>query len=237
VTATVGYAKRKEKPMIRKFESGATRDTEEGKLDYEGFLSPLVLERYAQFMHLNRTQKDGAVRASDNWQKGIPQDTYMKSMWRHFMAVWKHHRKIGDEEDFETALCALTFNAMGMLHEVLEGKRRPEPYTPALKPKETPYRPGHDDPLGVGPCECEPRRFHEPPALPPHEREIEKLKEMQRWADTISAAVPPPPRERNPNPYATPKQDAMDSTTRCPLCFERSGFHTGFCPTNKEVVK
>ncbi|KKK53952.1 hypothetical protein LCGC14_3089650, partial [marine sediment metagenome] len=32
---------------VRTFDSGANRSSEEGKLDFEGFLSPLVLERYA----------------------------------------------------------------------------------------------------------------------------------------------------------------------------------------------
>ena len=32
---------------IRKFETGATRDTDQGKYDYEGFLSPVVLDRFS----------------------------------------------------------------------------------------------------------------------------------------------------------------------------------------------
>ena len=31
---------------IRKFKSGATRDTNEGKYDYEGFLHPVVIEAF-----------------------------------------------------------------------------------------------------------------------------------------------------------------------------------------------
>ena len=91
--------------------------TEEGKLDFEGFLSPLVIERYAQYMHSHRLQSDGKLRESDNWQKGIPLSAYMKSMWRHFFSVWKQYRaKNIQEED----LCALLFNVMGMLHETLK---------------------------------------------------------------------------------------------------------------------
>lgn len=103
---------------VRTFDTGATRDTEHGKLDYEGFLSPLVLKRFAEYMHDHRTQKDGTLRDSDNWQKGIPRDAYMKSGWRHFMDWWAAHRGVG-EVDPETALCALIFNAMGYLHELL----------------------------------------------------------------------------------------------------------------------
>ncbi len=106
---------------VRKFNTGATRDSEEGKLDYEGFLSPLALERYAKYMHSHRKQSDGQMRASDNWQKGIPLDAYMKSLWRHLVEVWTLHRKPTfdlDEEAQEEALCAVIFNAFGYLHEV-----------------------------------------------------------------------------------------------------------------------
>lgn len=101
---------------MRHFESGATRDTNEGKLDYEGFLHPSVLERYAQYMHKNRVQSDGNLRDSDNWQKGIPKDVYMKSMFRHFMDVWAAHRSSGPIQEH---LCALLFNVMGYLFEDL----------------------------------------------------------------------------------------------------------------------
>jgi len=36
---------------IRKFDTGATRDTNEGKYDYEGILSPTVIKRYAEYMN------------------------------------------------------------------------------------------------------------------------------------------------------------------------------------------
>ena len=105
---------------MRIFESGATRDDDEGKYDYEGFLSPYVLERYAQYMHENRKQADGKMRASDNWQKGIPKDQYIKSAWRHFMDWWFGHREEFSQEGTEETLCALMFNTMGYLHELLK---------------------------------------------------------------------------------------------------------------------
>jgi len=109
---------------VRKFNTGATRDSETNKLDYEGFLSPLVLRRYAEYMDLHRTQSDGGLRDSDNWQLGIPRDTYMKSMWRHFVALWSDHRGCPADEDLETALCAIVFNASGYLHELLKIKMK-----------------------------------------------------------------------------------------------------------------
>lgn len=116
--------------VVRVFDTGATRDTAEGKLDYEGFLSPSVLRRYAQYMNDNRVQSDGSVRDSDNWQKGIPLESYMKSLWRHIMDAWTMHREwhvvlgrlaIGRAPALlETALCAIIFNASGYLHEILK---------------------------------------------------------------------------------------------------------------------
>ena len=57
---------------MREFDTGATRDAETNKLDFEGFFSPLALEEYAKYMHMHRRQADGNVRDSDNWQKGMP---------------------------------------------------------------------------------------------------------------------------------------------------------------------
>ena len=108
---------------MRTFESGATRDDSDTKLDFEGFLSPAVIERYGQYMHENRIQADGNLRDSDNWQKGIPKDQYMKSLWRHFFAVWKEHRTgAKNAQVMEDALCAVMFNTMGYLHEYLKGQ-------------------------------------------------------------------------------------------------------------------
>lgn len=108
---------------VRRFDTGATRDTDENKLDYEGFLSPLVLQRFAEYMHKNRHLKDGSLRDSDNWQRGIPLDAYMKSGFRHFMDWWREHRHLESREGVEEALCGLIFNAQGYLHELLKEKR------------------------------------------------------------------------------------------------------------------
>ena len=115
---------------MRQFDTGATRDSETGKNDYEGFLSPAVIETYGDYMHRHRTQADGSLRASDNWQKGIPKDVYMKSLWRHLLDVWFIHRghkridkNIGKEITLKEALCAVLFNAMGYLHETLKEEK------------------------------------------------------------------------------------------------------------------
>jgi len=117
----------KNKGTIRTFTTGANRDTSKGKLDYEGFLSPTVLKRYAEYMDKNTHLSNGDIRTSDNWQKGIPFDVYMKSMFRHFMEVWSLHRRHmmepfmpEDGNNRNEALCALMFNVMGYLHEFLK---------------------------------------------------------------------------------------------------------------------
>jgi len=111
---------------MRQFETGATRDADNDKFDYEGFLSPLALQRYAAYMHAHRRQADGEMRDSDNWQKGIPTDAYIKSMFRHFVDLWLIHRghavidkRDGHQVTREEALCAIAFNVFGSLHEAL----------------------------------------------------------------------------------------------------------------------
>lgn len=112
---------------IRQFDTGATRDTDEGKNDYEGFLSYPVLEAFGDYMTVHRKQSNGELRDSDNWMKGIPRTAYIKSMFRHFLDVWALHRgykridkKTGQEIKLKEALCALLFNVQGYLHEYLK---------------------------------------------------------------------------------------------------------------------
>jgi hypothetical protein len=116
-------------PLLRTFASGATRNLDTNKLDYEGFLSPLVIEAFGKYMHSHRLQKDGTLRSSSNWKAGIPDEVYMKSMWRHFFDVWKLYSgyEVLSPEDShsvsrEEALCAVLFNVQGMLHELLKEK-------------------------------------------------------------------------------------------------------------------
>ncbi len=117
--------------IVRKFETGATRDTSQGKYDYEAFLSPIVLERYAAYLHEHRKQSDGSFRDGDNWQKGIPLPVYMKSLWRHLMDMWKLYRgysvtdlKTKEPVNIEDAACGILFNTMGFLFETLKKKEK-----------------------------------------------------------------------------------------------------------------
>lgn len=112
--------------VVRTFETGANRDVDDGKHDYEGFLSHDVLARFGAYMHKNRFLRDGTVRDSDNWQKGIPREVYVKSAFRHFMDFWAIHRGgVGeDTQDIQVALCGLMFNVMGYLHEELKAEAK-----------------------------------------------------------------------------------------------------------------
>ena len=113
----------------REFESGATRDSEEGKLDYAGALSPLVLRRYVEYMLSHNTMADGSIRSCDDWQQGMPLGVYMKSLWRHFFDTWEWHCDPLNlaKTVIEDVLCGVIFNASGYLHEVLkEGRREAE---------------------------------------------------------------------------------------------------------------
>ncbi len=121
------YSKRGKE--MREFATGATRDSDDGKLDPEGFLSPVALKRYCEYMHEHRKQADGKMRDSDNWQKGIPISAYMKSLWRHFFELWITHRRLHNRwpanvilNRKEEALCAIIFNAFGYLHELKKDK-------------------------------------------------------------------------------------------------------------------
>lgn len=115
---------------MRRFKSGATRDDNEKKNDYEGYFHPLVIEEYGNYMTVHRKQADGELRDSDNWQRGIPKTAYIKSLWRHFLDLWFLHRgykrfdkKDGHEITVREACCAIKFNINGYLYEDLKNKK------------------------------------------------------------------------------------------------------------------
>jgi len=114
------------KADMRVFESGATRNMEVDP-DYHGFLSPLALHAYGEYMHAHRLQADGTVRASDNWQLGMPDDSYVRSLVRHvhdveliqdgYEELARHDER--DDNVLLAHLSAALFNIQGMLHNVM----------------------------------------------------------------------------------------------------------------------
>jgi len=110
--------------QVRRFDSGATRDQDLNKIDFEGFLSPIVLEEFGKYMLKHQKQANGELRPSDNWQKGMPRDVYMKSAWRHFHDWWMEHREYESREGMKDALNGLLFNVMGYMHELLKEENK-----------------------------------------------------------------------------------------------------------------
>lgn len=111
---------------MRNYDTGATRNSDEGKMQYARIFDPSVDKAYAEYMNSQRVQADGKVRDPDNWKKGIPVADYLDSQRRHWHDVWFHMTGRGDEaeeKDLVTALCALKFNVDGMLYEVLKERR------------------------------------------------------------------------------------------------------------------
>lgn len=100
---------------MRVFNSGASRDTNEGKLAYHRFLSPRVLKADCEYLQKHRIQADGNLRDPDNWKHGIPQDVYAESMIRHMFEAWQQWEQTGKFE-IDT-LCAIRFNASGYIFE------------------------------------------------------------------------------------------------------------------------
>lgn len=107
---------------MREFETGATRDTADGKPELAKYLSPLVIKRFGEYMLKHQIQPDGQKRTGDNWKKGMPLDSYLDSGFRHFLDWWLIHDGHEGREDIETALCALLFNVQGYLHEILKSQ-------------------------------------------------------------------------------------------------------------------
>ena len=104
------------------FSTGAYRDSDKDKIDFEGHLSPLALDVLGRYMHKHRFLRDGSVRASDDWQLGFDDASFVKPGMRHFMAVWRIMRGWPAEESLEDAFGGWLFNANGLAHQ-LEKRR------------------------------------------------------------------------------------------------------------------
>jgi hypothetical protein len=112
---------------IRRFHTGATRDTDEGKLEPWGFTSGLVEKKFSEYMHEHREQSDGSMRESSDWKKGIPPEVYWHSLSRHVLdlrLLWEQYPEEAVSKDIIDVLCAVKFNVDGLLHELLRAEYR-----------------------------------------------------------------------------------------------------------------
>lgn len=100
---------------ITTFDTGAIRDSQDGKEDYIETISWTAFRRYAQYM-TGKKKKYGA----GNFKKGIPVDSYEASLVRHvqkYLANKYENQGIEKEEDH---LSAILFNVFGIMHEELK---------------------------------------------------------------------------------------------------------------------
>ena len=111
----------------RVFSTGATRDTDEGKLEPWGFTSALVEKTFSEYMHEKRIQSDGQLRDSDNWRRGIPVDSYKHSLSRHILDLRLLLEGFPEEatsKDIIDVLMAVRFNVDGLAYELLKEELR-----------------------------------------------------------------------------------------------------------------
>lgn len=111
---------------MRRFETGANRDQNTNKVDYMGHISPLVTWRYGQYMNECRNLPDGTRRDADNWKRGMPFHVWLESLVRHMedvKLIADGHYDVATTPDIEKALCAVLFNAQGLLYQILVDNR------------------------------------------------------------------------------------------------------------------
>lgn len=105
------------KQKVTRFKTGAIRDTQEGKPDFIECMSWTALRRYIQYM----TEKKSKY-GEGNFKKGIPIESYEKSLIRHFDKYIRNRYENGSDEPNEDHLSAIVFNAMGIMHEEEQDK-------------------------------------------------------------------------------------------------------------------
>ena len=141
---------------VRRFASGATRSVDEEKINPLAAISPEVLERFAEYMQEQKQLPDGTVRLESDWKSGIPRKRYAEALGRHFLEFWLKWDDLhesdytGTMEFLEEPLCALLFNAQGLLHEILlrrDVKEEPTQTLPATSEVQFPSQ-GQDNYLG-----------------------------------------------------------------------------------------
>lgn len=121
----------KDNGVLRMSESGAIRNSDIGKINYQGALSPLILEAYGKYIEKHSLLPDGTRRNNKNWQKLFGtveehKEVCIESAWRHFIDVLMEHDGYESRDGLDEALGGLMFNIQGYwfaeLKERLEKK-------------------------------------------------------------------------------------------------------------------
>jgi len=97
---------------MRKFNSGAVRDSDDSKPDYIETISWTAFRKFGEYM----TSKKGRY-GSGNFKKGIPIASYEQSLVRHLQIYLENKYEQGKHEVKEDHLSAMVFNIFGILHE------------------------------------------------------------------------------------------------------------------------
>lgn len=113
----------------RIFPTGAYRNDNKGKFNYDGFINPAVENSFARYMHGHRKMEDGSLRDADNWQKGFSVDEIMQSLLRHVMDVHLLHRgyevidEKGEKITLEECLNGVKFNINAYILQLINEKK------------------------------------------------------------------------------------------------------------------
>ena len=105
---------------VRKFKTGAIRDSEEDKEDYTETISWTALRRFAQYMTSKKSRY-----GSGNFKKGIEISSYERSLIRHISKYMINKHEGGNLEKNEDHLAAIIFNTLGIMHEEEKMKNDP----------------------------------------------------------------------------------------------------------------
>jgi len=100
------------KQTTTQFDTGAIRDSQEGKTDFLETISFTANNRYAKYM-TEKKKKYG----EGNFKKGIPVESYEKSLLRHIDKYFRNKYENGEDEINEDHLAAMRFNIDGIMHE------------------------------------------------------------------------------------------------------------------------
>lgn len=116
--------------VMQGFAGGAMRSNNVARPDPVGYISPLAMAGFHDYMLRNQRMADGRMRRSDNWKAGMPCPRYMTSLLRHAHDTHTHWDSLKHgyaEDDYEAlkalkeALYGIMFNAQGLLHEIEMG--------------------------------------------------------------------------------------------------------------------